>query len=158
MWYGARYSAAFWNARSPYLGFRMGLVYLALPVGAGLLLMAILPGLRALAPGCRTRSDASTMLVTVVVLSLCVLLAMRVPIAFALGISAWLYMWLSDVSLLVLAQQVANGPDNWILLAMPLFVLAGLLMNATGIADRIFALARALRRPHPWRSGSGQCR
>ncbi len=84
------------------------------------------------------------MLVTVVVLSLCVLLAMRVPIAFALGISAWLYMWLSDVSLLVLAQQVANGPDNWILLAMPLFVLAGLLMNATGIADRIFALARAL--------------
>ena len=53
-------------------------------------------------------------------------------------------MWLSDVSLLVLAQQVANGPDNWILLAMPLFVLAGLLMNATGIADRIFALARAL--------------
>ena len=48
MWYCARYSAAFWNARSPYLGFRMGLVYLALPVGAGLLLMAILPGLRAL--------------------------------------------------------------------------------------------------------------
>ena len=84
------------------------------------------------------------MLVTIAVLSLCVLLAMRVPIAFALGISAWLYMWLSDVSLLVLAQQVANGPDNWILLAMPLFVLAGLLMNATGIADRIFALARAL--------------
>ena len=51
MWYGARYSSAFWNARSPYLGFRMGLVYLALPVGAGLLLLAILPGLRALRGG-----------------------------------------------------------------------------------------------------------
>jgi tripartite ATP-independent transporter DctM subunit len=84
------------------------------------------------------------MIVTAVIALLCVLLMMRVPIAFALGITAWLYMWLSGVSLLVLAQQVANGPDNWILLAMPLFVLAGLLMNATGIADRIFALARAL--------------
>jgi tripartite ATP-independent transporter DctM subunit len=84
------------------------------------------------------------MMVTAVVALLCVLLVIRVPIAFALGITAWLYMWLSGVSLLVLAQQVANGPDNWILLAMPLFVLAGLLMNATGIADRIFALARAL--------------
>jgi tripartite ATP-independent transporter DctM subunit len=84
------------------------------------------------------------MTVTAVVAFLCVLLVIRVPIAFALGITAWLYMWLSDVSLIVLAQQVANGPDNWILLAMPLFVLAGLLMNATGIADRIFDLARAL--------------
>ena len=84
------------------------------------------------------------MRVTAVVALLCVLLVMRVPIAFALGITAWLYMWLSGVSLIVLAQQVANGPDNWILLAMPLFVLAGLLMNATGIADRIFDLARAL--------------
>jgi C4-dicarboxylate transporter DctM subunit len=84
------------------------------------------------------------MIATAVVVLLCVLLAIRVPIAFALGITAWVYMWFSDVSLIVLAQQVANGPDNWILLAMPLFVLAGLLMNATGIADRIFDLARAL--------------
>ena len=66
------------------------------------------------------------MIATAVVALLCVLLVMRVPIAFALGITAWLYMWLSGVSLIVLAQQVANGPDNWILLAMPLFVLAGL--------------------------------
>ena len=72
------------------------------------------------------------------------LLVIRVPIAFALGITAWIYMWLGGVDLVVLAQQVANGPDNWILLAMPLFVLAGLLMNTTGISDRIFDLARAL--------------
>jgi tripartite ATP-independent transporter DctM subunit len=72
------------------------------------------------------------------------LLVIRVPIAFALGVTAWLYMGVSGVDLLVLAQQVANGPDSWILLAMPLFVLAGLLMNTAGISDRIFALARAL--------------
>jgi tripartite ATP-independent transporter DctM subunit len=72
------------------------------------------------------------------------LLAIRMPIAFALGVTAWIYMWTSGVDLVVLAQQVANGPDNWIMLAMPLFVLAGLLMNSAGISDRIFALARAL--------------
>jgi C4-dicarboxylate transporter DctM subunit len=79
-----------------------------------------------------------------VLLLLAVLLVIRVPIAFALGITAWLYMWAGGVDLRILAQQVANGPDNWILLAMPLFVLAGLLMNTAGISDRIFALARAL--------------
>jgi TRAP-type C4-dicarboxylate transport system permease small subunit len=46
VWYGAQYAAAFWKAPSPYLGFPMGLVYLALPVGAGLLLLAISPGLQ----------------------------------------------------------------------------------------------------------------
>jgi TRAP-type C4-dicarboxylate transport system permease small subunit len=46
VWYGAQYAAAFWKAPSPYLGFPMGLVYLALPVGAGLLLLAISPWLR----------------------------------------------------------------------------------------------------------------
>ncbi|MGH7265630.1 MAG: TRAP transporter large permease [Candidatus Rokuibacteriota bacterium] len=79
-----------------------------------------------------------------VLLLLGALLVIRVPIAFALGITAWLYMWAGGVDLRVLAQQVANGPDNWILLAMPLFVLAGLLMNTAGISDRIFGLARAL--------------
>ena len=72
------------------------------------------------------------------------LLVIGTPIAFALGISACAYMTVARVDLLVLAQQVANGPDNWILLAMPLFVLAGLLMNTAGISDRIFTLARAL--------------
>jgi TRAP-type C4-dicarboxylate transport system permease small subunit len=46
VWYGAQYAAAFWKAPSPYLGFPMGLVYLALPVGAGLLLLAVSPWVR----------------------------------------------------------------------------------------------------------------
>jgi TRAP-type transport system small permease protein len=48
VWYGTQYASAFWSAPSPYLGFPMGLVYLALPVGAGLLILALLPALRAL--------------------------------------------------------------------------------------------------------------
>ncbi|TMH04917.1 MAG: TRAP transporter large permease, partial [Betaproteobacteria bacterium] len=63
---------------------------------------------------------------------------------FAIGIAAWGYVLIAGVPQLVLAQQIANGPDSWILLAMPLFVLAGLLMNETGISTRIIAFAQAL--------------
>jgi C4-dicarboxylate transporter DctQ subunit len=40
-WYGTRYAHAFLSARSPYLGFPQGLTYFALPVGALLLLLAV---------------------------------------------------------------------------------------------------------------------
>jgi C4-dicarboxylate transporter DctM subunit len=62
-----------------------------------------------------------------------VFIAIGVPIAFAIGMAAWAYMLMADVPTIIFAQQVANGPDSWILLAMPLFVLAGGLMNETGI-------------------------
>ena len=72
------------------------------------------------------------------------LMMLHVPIAFALGFVSMVYMWLSDIQLVILAQQIANGPDSWILLAMPLFVLAGLLMNTTGISHRLIGFAGAL--------------
>src|SRR4029079_8258780 len=71
-------------------------------------------------------------------------MATGMPIGFAIGIAAWGYVLIAGVPHLVLAQQIANGPDSWILLAMPLFVLAGLLMNETGISNRIIAFAEAL--------------
>lgn len=45
-WYGTRYARAFMAASSPYLGLPTGLTYFALPVGALLLLLAILPASR----------------------------------------------------------------------------------------------------------------
>ena len=73
------------------------------------------------------------------------------PIAFALGMTAWVYMLAADVPTIVLAQQVATAADNWVLLAMPLFILAGLLMNDTGISVRLIAFATAL--VGHWRGG-----
>lgn len=71
-------------------------------------------------------------------------IAMGVPIAFAIGIAAWAYMLMAGVPTVIFAQQVVNGPDSWILLAMPLFILAGGLMNETGISARLIDFAKAM--------------
>lgn len=76
--------------------------------------------------------------------SLVVLILAGLPIAFAIGAAAWGYMALADVPMIILAQRVATGPDSWVLLAMPSFVLAGLLMNDTGIASRIIRFAETM--------------
>jgi C4-dicarboxylate transporter DctM subunit len=84
------------------------------------------------------------MLLTGTLVLVVVFIAIGVPIAFAIGIAAWAYMLMADVPTIIFAQQVANGPDSWILLAMPLFVLAGGLMNETGISTRLIDFAEAM--------------
>lgn len=74
--------------------------------------------------------------------ALCVLLEM--PIGFALALSALGYLALADLPLTVAVQRMAPGLDSFPLLAIPLFILAGNLMNAGGLAQRIFDFAQAL--------------
>jgi len=70
---------------------------------------------------------------------------LRFPIALAVGIACMLAIWFfSDISLIVLVQRMVTGVDTFVLLAIPLFVLTGRLMNAGGITDRIFTFARGL--------------
>ncbi|MBI2322687.1 MAG: TRAP transporter large permease [Chloroflexi bacterium] len=73
-----------------------------------------------------------------------VLLVLGVPVAFSIGISSVLYFVLGGVELIIAAQQVLAGPDSWVLLALPSFILAGMLMNASGISARLVAFANAL--------------
>ncbi len=75
-----------------------------------------------------------------------VLVLINVPIAVALGIvavAAMLYSHGLD-SLPNLALVVYNGATNFPLLAIPLFILAGAIMNASGISRRLIAFASAL--------------
>jgi tripartite ATP-independent transporter DctM subunit len=64
-----------------------------------------------------------------------------VPIGFVLAFAALLY-FLADPSLplLVYSQQVMAGSDHFVLLAIPFFVLAGLLMEANGMSIRLIEL------------------
>ena len=64
-----------------------------------------------------------------------------VPIGFVLAFSALLY-FLADPSLplLVYSQQVMAGSDHFVLLAIPFFVLAGLLMESNGMSSRLIEL------------------
>ena len=78
-------------------------------------------------------------------LILAVLVLIELPIAFALAASAVSFLSISSpVPLTVVVQRMASGLDSFPLLAIPLFVLAGNIMNRAGLASRIFALALAL--------------
>ena len=72
------------------------------------------------------------------------LLVTGVPIALALGIGGMAFLWLSGNGALMLAlpQRMMAGVDQFVLLTIPLFLLAGSLMNAGGITDRIVEFAR----------------
>jgi tripartite ATP-independent transporter DctM subunit len=69
-----------------------------------------------------------------------------VPIALALAVACMAYLLITDKLDLLLAfpQHMVAGTNVFILLTIPLFVLAGNLMNAGGITDRIVDCARAL--------------
>jgi len=68
-----------------------------------------------------------------------------IPIAFALGISAstFLVVW-DKVPLTVIAQTFYTQVDKFVLLSIPFFILAGELMNRTGITVRLVKFAGLL--------------
>ncbi|WP_432264696.1 TRAP transporter large permease [Autumnicola patrickiae] len=85
--------------------------------------------------------------VLILVLSFVVLLAIGVPVAWSIGISCILTILASIESLAAfttVAQRMATGLDSFSLLAIPLFILAGQIMNQGGIANRLIDFAKAL--------------
>ena len=68
-----------------------------------------------------------------------------VPIAFALGGAALVGLWLYEGAPLgIVASRMFGGIDNFSLLAIPFFILAGELMETGGIWQRLVTLARVL--------------
>jgi tripartite ATP-independent transporter DctM subunit len=67
------------------------------------------------------------------------------PIGFALTLAALIFIWV-DGSLpgVILAQQMARGIDNFVLLAIPFFILVGYLMEANGMSVRLIELLERL--------------
>ncbi|HKB54977.1 MAG TPA: TRAP transporter large permease subunit, partial [Ramlibacter sp.] len=84
------------------------------------------------------------MTVTVFITSLLAAMMIGVPIAFSLmvcGLALMLYLGNFDSQ--ILAQNLINGADNFPLMAVPFFLLAGELMNAGGLSRRIVDAAMA---------------
>ncbi|WP_366554547.1 TRAP transporter large permease [Aquibaculum sediminis] len=70
------------------------------------------------------------------------LVLIELPIAFALALSAVGYLAIDgQLPLNVVVQRMTSGLDSFPLLAIPLFILAGNIMNRAGLAARIFAFA-----------------
>ena len=73
-----------------------------------------------------------------------VLIATGIPIAFVLGFSSLIYLVKIEMPLVLIPQRMFVGLNSFLLLAVPLFVVAGKLMNETGITDRLVAFASLL--------------
>lgn len=75
-----------------------------------------------------------------------ILILMRVPITVAIGISVLGSLLVGGYSgqLYILPQHMLEGVANPTLLAIPYFIMAGNLMNAVGMTDKIFNFATAL--------------
>jgi tripartite ATP-independent transporter DctM subunit len=83
-------------------------------------------------------------LISTVLVLLVTLMLIGMPIAFAMGAATVAYLWIADISLSILPQRMTNAVNSFLILAIPLFYLAGELMNACRLTDRIVALAKAL--------------
>ena len=88
------------------------------------------------------------------VLGLLVLLFAGVPVAVSLILVGVTGVWLAGVPLAILGQRMAFGLDNFTLIAVPMFLLMGNLMNASGVTQRIFDFAVAM--VGHWRAGLAQ--
>lgn len=77
-------------------------------------------------------------------ISFAVLLVVGTPIAIAMIAASGLVIWNEGIPLTVVAQRVFAGLQSFPLLAVPLFTLAGSLMNESGISERLFAFTKAI--------------
>ncbi|TCO71595.1 TRAP transporter large permease [Rhodovulum euryhalinum] len=72
------------------------------------------------------------------------LMALRVPVAFSLGLSAIYAMWQIGFGLDLAGDLISAGVTKFSLLAIPFFILAGTLMGTLGIAERMIRFFRVL--------------
>ena len=74
-----------------------------------------------------------------------ILLAIRLPVAFAMLLPCLVYVYvLPEITLGVAVQRIVAGVDSFPLLAVPLFIMTGYLTNAAGLADRLLRLLLSL--------------
>ena len=79
---------------------------------------------------------------TLFFVSFLVLLIAGVPISISIGASAVLGCLQLGYPMMVIGQKMVTGSDSYLLIAIPLFILAGNLMNSGKITEKIFNFAK----------------
>ena len=81
----------------------------------------------------------------ILLIPLLLLFALNAPIAVAIGVASLLAILIQgDLPLMMVVQKMFGGMDSFHLMAVPLFMFTGVLMEAGGISQRIIDLANAL--------------
>ncbi|HTS24038.1 MAG TPA: TRAP transporter large permease subunit [Casimicrobiaceae bacterium] len=157
--------ASSWDERTPVLQIPAAIIGLPLPVGMALLFVFAIARLRRehgaaawpvaigfgvlLAGAVVTRSAWQPWFtgdgaIGTVLTFFFVAIVAGVPVGFVLLLSTAAYLWITGAaSLVVLPQTMVNGTGNFILLAVPFFILAGLVMERGGISVRLVRLIHA---------------
>ncbi len=65
-----------------------------------------------------------------------------VPLYATMGLACFAFVFLAGINPAIVPQKIGQAANSFPLLAAPLFILMGNIMNAAGITDRIFAFAR----------------
>jgi tripartite ATP-independent transporter DctM subunit len=73
-----------------------------------------------------------------------VLAIVDVPLSVALGLASAVTLWWFDLPLSMITQSMATSINSFLLIAVPLFILAGQIMERGGLSERIFDAAEAL--------------
>ncbi len=73
-----------------------------------------------------------------------VLLVMKVPVSFCLGIASTICLIVLDYPLTVVGQRIFNALNSFSIMAIPLFILAGNLMSEGGISKRLVEFCESL--------------
>ncbi len=87
------------------------------------------------------------MIEAVLLISFFIMLAIGLPVAFCIGLATLATLLLSidaDPAILTMAQRMASGLNSFALLAIPLFILSGVIMGQGGIAKRLIDFAKCL--------------
>src|SRR5215471_11323264 len=169
----AEFIASSWGERTPIFQIPAALIALPLPVGMALLALYAVNNLYrenrrliwsvgvafvlVLAVAAATRDHWLPWLggdaAIIVALALFfVAIFAGVPVGFVLLLATATYLWAADAaSFVVLPQTMVNGTGNFILLAVPFFILAGLIMERGGISVRLVRFIHAL--VGHWRGG-----
>jgi tripartite ATP-independent transporter DctM subunit len=155
-----------WGERTPILQLPAGLIALPLPLGMALMALFAaahvwrMHGRRAIVVAVAVAIVVALSLATqnfwqpllagdgAITASLCLFLVAilaGVPVGFVLLLATTAYLWASDSApLVVLPQTMVDGTGNYILLAVPFFILAGLVMERGGISVRLIRFIQAL--------------
>ena len=88
--------------------------------------------------------DAETLSTIILLGSFLIMILLRFPIAYAVGISTVLCMISMGQNLVTLPQQMVKGVWSFSLMAVPFFITMGVLMGSGGISEKLIALANSL--------------
>ena len=168
-----QFIASGWSERTPILQLPAGLIAAPLPLGMALIVFYAAIHLWRIHGAAAIATGAAFLLVVGATAATCgqwlpafgddapimaslilfvVAILAGVPVGFVLLFATAAYLWSSDsASLMVLPQSMANGTGNYILLAVPFFILVGLVMERGGVSRRLIRFIQTL--VGHWRGG-----